>query len=70
MVAAWTSTVSRLLDERMFEADAWRARCIAGIADAKRFDALEHARKMIDVYRELLPAAFADAPPLRSVSGQ
>jgi glycosyltransferase involved in cell wall biosynthesis len=70
-IAAWTTTVSALLDERMFNADAWRARCIAGIADARRFDALEHARRMIDVYRELLPAAFADeAPPLRSVSGQ
>ena len=70
-IDAWTATVSRLLDERMFDADAWRARCAAGIADARRFDALEHARKMIEVYRELLPAAFADeAPPLRSVSGQ
>jgi glycosyltransferase involved in cell wall biosynthesis len=70
-IAAWTTTVSKLLDERMFNADAWRARCVAGIADAKRFDALEHARRMIDVYRELLPAAFAhEPPPLRSVSGQ
>lgn len=70
-IAAWTTMVSALLDERMFNADAWRARCIAGIADARRFDALEHARRMIDVYRELLPEAFADeAPPLRSVSGQ
>jgi len=70
-IAAWTTTVSQLLDERMFNAVAWRARCVAGIADAKRFDALEHARRMIDVYRELLPAAFADEPPpLRSVSGQ
>jgi len=70
-IAAWTATVSQLLDERMFNAEAWRARCVAGIADAKRFDALEHARRMIAVYRELLPAAFADEPPpLRSVSGQ
>ena len=70
-IAAWTTTVSQLLDERMFNAEAWRARCVAGIADAKRFDALEHARRMIAVYRELLPAAFADEPPtLRSVSGQ
>jgi glycosyltransferase involved in cell wall biosynthesis len=70
-IAAWTTTVSQLLDERMFNAGAWRARCVAGIADAKRFDALEHARRMIDVYRELLPAAFADEPRrLKSVSGQ
>jgi hypothetical protein len=25
------------------------------VADARRFDALEHARKMTDLYRELLP---------------
>jgi hypothetical protein len=55
----------------MFEREKWRARCSAGIVDARRFDALEHARRMIDVYKELLPALFAgEAPPLRSVSGQ
>jgi glycosyltransferase involved in cell wall biosynthesis len=70
-IASWTSTVSKLLDERMFEREKWRARCSAGIVDARRFDALEHARRMIDVYKELLPALFAgEAPPLRSVSGQ
>jgi glycosyltransferase involved in cell wall biosynthesis len=69
-VDAWTATVSGLLDERIFSQDAWRARCAAGIADARRFDALEHARLMIDVYREVLPGLFAGDAPLRSVSGQ
>lgn len=69
-VAVWTATVSKLLDERSFDQEAWRARCAAGIADAKRFDALEHARLMLDVYRELLPGLCADETPLRSVSGQ
>jgi len=55
-VEQWTRTVSALLDERSGNATAWQARQAAAIADARRFDALEHARLMLDVYRELLPA--------------
>jgi glycosyltransferase involved in cell wall biosynthesis len=69
-IAAWTSAVSAMLDERMFNQDAWRARCSANIVDARRFDALEHARLMLEVYREVLPGLSADDAPLRSVSGQ
>lgn len=70
-IATWTSTVSGLLDERMFDSASWQARCAAGIADARRFDALEHARLMIDVYRELLPGLLADdVQTLRPVAGQ
>jgi glycosyltransferase involved in cell wall biosynthesis len=69
-IAAWTSAVSAMLDERMFNKDAWRARCNANIVDARRFDALEHARLMLEVYREVLPGLSADEAPLRSVSGQ
>ena len=69
-IAAWTSAVSAMLDERMFNKDAWRARCSTNITDARRFDALEHARLMLQVYREVLPGLSADEPPLRSVSGQ
>ena len=69
-IAAWTSAVSPMLDERMFNKDAWRARCNANIADARRFDALEHARLMLEVYREVLPGLAADEAQLRSVSGQ
>jgi glycosyltransferase involved in cell wall biosynthesis len=69
-IAAWTSAVSAMLDERMFNKDAWRARCSANIVDARRFDALEHARLMLEVYREVLPGLSADDAPLRSVSGQ
>ena len=54
-VRAWTETVSRLLDERQADGTAWAERRAAAVADARRFDALEHARKMLDVYRELLP---------------
>ncbi|HEU4686731.1 MAG TPA: glycosyltransferase, partial [Vicinamibacterales bacterium] len=55
-VKAWTDTVSALLDERHADGDAWAARRAAAVADARRFDVIEHARRMLDVYRELLPA--------------
>ncbi len=58
-VDGWVAAVSALLDERTHDADRWRARRAAGIVDSRRFDALEHARRMIDVYRELLPDFFA-----------
>jgi glycosyltransferase involved in cell wall biosynthesis len=54
-VKAWTDTVSELLEERRENGEAWAARRAAAIANARRFDALEHARTMLDVYRELLP---------------
>jgi glycosyltransferase involved in cell wall biosynthesis len=66
-IAAWTETVSRLLDERASNPEAWSARCAAGIVDARRFDALEHARLMIEVYRELLPGLGVEVPHLRRV---
>jgi glycosyltransferase involved in cell wall biosynthesis len=54
-VKAWTHAVSALLNERHGDGVAWAARRAAAVADARRFDALEHARKMLDVYRDLLP---------------
>jgi hypothetical protein len=56
-VGAWTGTVVALIDERASNGTAWVKRRAAAAADARRFDALEHARRMLDVYRELLPAA-------------
>jgi len=55
-VASWATTVGALLDERANDGSAWAARRAASVADSRRFDALEHARRMLDVYRELLPA--------------
>ena len=66
-IAAWTDTVSQLLDERASNPEAWSARRAAGIVDARRFDALEHARLMIEVYRELLPGLGVEVPHLRRV---
>ncbi len=54
-VEAWAATVSSLLEERRGDGQAWARRRAAGIMDARRFSAIEHARKMLDVYRELLP---------------
>ena len=52
---AWTQAVSELLDERAAIGTAGRARRAASLADARRFDALEHARQMTGLYRDLLP---------------
>jgi glycosyltransferase involved in cell wall biosynthesis len=64
-VVNWTNTVAALLDERAEDGPAWAARRAAAIADSRRFDALTHAQRMLDVYRELLPAlpkTEADGP--------
>jgi glycosyltransferase involved in cell wall biosynthesis len=66
-VTAWTETVSELLHERASNSPAWNARSTCGILDARRFDAIEHARLMIDVYRELLPGIGVGAAHLRAV---
>jgi glycosyltransferase involved in cell wall biosynthesis len=54
-VKAWTHAVSELLDERRVDGSAWASRRAAAVADARRFDVLEHARRMLEIYRELLP---------------
>jgi hypothetical protein len=33
----------------------WRARCVASLAQARRFSWHEHARRMTELYRDLLP---------------
>ena len=66
-ITAWTETVSELLHERASNSPAWNARSTWGILDARRFDAIEHARLMIDVYRELLPGIGVGAAHLRAV---
>lgn len=60
-VNAWATTVSALLEERRADGEAWAARRAAAIVDARRFSAIEHARKMLDVYRELLPGLSEDS---------
>ena len=60
-VAAWTATLSALLDEREHDTDGWRARRAAAIVEARRFDALQHAQKMLDLYRELIPELFGES---------
>jgi len=55
-VPVWAETVSALLEERAADGEAWASRRDAAVKDARRFDPLEHARRMLDVYRELLPA--------------
>jgi glycosyltransferase involved in cell wall biosynthesis len=53
-VDVWMSTVAALLEERATNPDRWRARRTAGFAQAQRFNWQEHARRMTDVYLEVL----------------
>jgi glycosyltransferase involved in cell wall biosynthesis len=54
-VRAWVAAISELLDERMASSTDWRARCSASLVQARRFSWREHARRMTDLYRDLLP---------------
>jgi glycosyltransferase involved in cell wall biosynthesis len=54
-VPGWVQTVSALLEERADDGEAWAARRQAALANAQRFDPVEHARRMLDVYGEILP---------------
>ena len=57
-VEQWSTAVSALLDERAGDPARWRGRRTAGITQAQRFDWREHARRMTDVYLELLDGSF------------
>jgi glycosyltransferase involved in cell wall biosynthesis len=54
-VRAWVAAISELLDERVASPTDWRARCSASLAQARRFSWPEHARRMTDLYRDLVP---------------
>jgi glycosyltransferase involved in cell wall biosynthesis len=58
-ITRWVSQVSTLLEERVTEPDRWRVRRAAGTAQAQRFNWREHARRMTEVYRELLSEVSA-----------
>jgi len=63
----WTSGVAVLLEERATNPDRWRARRTAGIAQARRFNWQEHARRMTDVYREILSEISGQPTSIASV---
>jgi len=50
----WGATIAELLAERARDAQAWRQRRAAAIAQAANFSWAEHARKVVAVYKELL----------------
>jgi glycosyltransferase involved in cell wall biosynthesis len=54
-VRAWVTAISELLDERVASSSDWRERCAAGLAQARRFSWREHARRMTELYQDLLP---------------
>jgi glycosyltransferase involved in cell wall biosynthesis len=58
-ISRWVSEVVALLDERNNSAGRWSHRRAASLAQAQRFSWREHARRMTDVYLELLPESRA-----------
>jgi glycosyltransferase involved in cell wall biosynthesis len=59
----WRDTVSGLLDERERRPEMWERRRADSLHAARRFDALAHARGMLEVYREMLPGRFPGPQP-------
>ena len=53
-VTRWGEVVVSLLEERVADAERWRQRRTAGLAQAAGFTWAEYARKMVTVYREVL----------------
>ena len=54
-VQAWVSSIAELLDERSAAPDDWSARRAASLAQSRRFSWREHARRMTELYRDLVP---------------
>jgi glycosyltransferase involved in cell wall biosynthesis len=54
-VRAWVAAISELLDERLAAPSDWRARCASSLTQSRRFSWHEHARRMTELYRDLLP---------------
>jgi glycosyltransferase involved in cell wall biosynthesis len=67
-VGAWVSTISELLEERTQTPERWRSRRSDGIARAERFNWREHARRMTELYGELLPGAFPRLSEMSAVA--
>jgi len=65
-VHVWSDTVNGLLDERERRPEMWERRCADSLHAARRFDALNHARSMLEVYRDLLPGRI---PALEASGG-
>lgn len=53
-VSAWINSISGLLRERDESPEKWAARKAAGITQAAKFSWPEHARKMVELYEEVL----------------
>ena len=59
----WADTVNGLLDERERRPEMWARRQADSLHAARRFDALTHARGILEVYRGMLPGRFLPVPP-------
>jgi glycosyltransferase involved in cell wall biosynthesis len=56
----WGDTVNALLDERERRPEMWERRRADSLHAAQRFDAMAHARGMLQVYRDMLPGRIPE----------
>jgi glycosyltransferase involved in cell wall biosynthesis len=61
-VAAWVAEISELLEERSASPSDWTARRAASLAQSRRFSWREHARRLSELYRGLLPHIVRPLP--------
>jgi glycosyltransferase involved in cell wall biosynthesis len=62
-LSVWGDTVNGLLDERERRPEMWERRQADSLHASRRFDALAHARGMLQVYREMLPGRIPEIEP-------
>lgn len=65
---AWGAAVCGLLEERAVAPHAWAARRAEAIRHTERFSTASHARGMLAVYRQVMPAAFEEPVALAGCS--
>ena len=53
-VRAWGASICRLLDERQQNPESWSNRQHAAVRQAAQFTWTEYARRMVDVYTDVL----------------
>ena len=65
-VSVWCDTVNTLLGERERRPEMWERRRADSLHAAQRFDAMAHARGMLQVYRDMLPGRIPEIEPVHA----
>jgi hypothetical protein len=56
----WSETVNSLLDEWERRPEMWERRQSDALHAARRFDALDHVRGILSIYRDMLPGRIPE----------